>query len=262
MNEEYAPKLLGENDWPEGVKKEFVANLHSFMATITETSYNAKGKTYLYIPNEDLTDVDTAIKDKDLIQRLESIVICWTRQIKDLVQNQESQTSQDNSSPLDEIDYWKKRTSNLDVLTKRLQDPKLLKIIDVLKKNTSSYLTQFEDLKDKIQVGYDEASNTLKFLQTLEEPCRKIEKAQPKDIPKLLPDVLYNVRVIWELSKYYNTKDRMKGLLTRISNQINQRCRQKISKDEMLGDDVEKCMEDLDESIQCCQQWKAICERH
>jgi dynein heavy chain len=132
----------------------------------------------------------------------------------------------------------------------------------VLKKNTSSYLTQFEDLKDKIQVGYDEASNTLKFLQTLEEPCRKIEKAQPKDIPKLLPDVLYNVRVIWELSKYYNTKDRMKGLLTRISNQINQRCRQKISKDEMLGDDVEKCMEDLDESIQCCQQWKEICTRH
>ena len=65
--------------------------------------------------------------------------------------------------------------------------------------------------------------------------------------------MLYNVRVIWELSKYYNTKDRMKGLLTRISNQINSRCRQKISKDEMLGDDVEKCMEDLDESIQCCQ---------
>ena len=85
MNEEYAPKLLGENDWPEGVKKEFVANLHTFMANITETSYNAKGKTYLYIPNEDLTDVDTAIKDKDLIQRLESIVICWPRQIKDLV---------------------------------------------------------------------------------------------------------------------------------------------------------------------------------
>lgn len=30
------PKLLGENDWPDGVKKEFVANLHKFMATITE----------------------------------------------------------------------------------------------------------------------------------------------------------------------------------------------------------------------------------
>jgi len=44
----------------------------------------------LYIPNEDLSDIDTAIKDKDLLQRLESIVIFWTRQIKELVQNQDS----------------------------------------------------------------------------------------------------------------------------------------------------------------------------
>ena len=50
-------------------------------------------------------------------------------------------------------------------------------------------------------------------------------------------------------------------VLTKISNQINQRCRQKINKDEMLGDDVEKCMMDLDESIACCQQWKEICTR-
>ena len=98
-------------------------------------------------------------------------------------------------------------------------------------------------------------------MNTLEEPCKKIDKAQPKDIPKLLPEVLNNVRVIWELSKFYNTDDRMKGLLTKISNQINQRCRQKINKEEMLGDDVEKCMDDLDESIACCQQWKEICTR-
>ena len=44
----------------------------------------------MYIPNEDLSDIDTAIKDKDLLQRLESIVIFWTRQIKELVQNQDS----------------------------------------------------------------------------------------------------------------------------------------------------------------------------
>ena len=49
------------------------------MAVITEACYSAKGMTNLYIPNEDLNDIDTAVKDKDLIQRLESIVIYWTR---------------------------------------------------------------------------------------------------------------------------------------------------------------------------------------
>ena len=43
MMSDACPKLLGENDWPENVKKEFVSNLHNFMAVITEASYVAKG---------------------------------------------------------------------------------------------------------------------------------------------------------------------------------------------------------------------------
>ena len=149
MMNEACPKLLGENEWPENVKKEFVSNLHNFMAVITEASYTAKGMTNLYIPNEDLNDIDTAIKDKDLLQRLESIVIYWTRQIKELVSNQDSsQTSHDNSSPLDEIKHWTDRTANLKVLTTRLTDPKLNRIVMVLTKVGSSYLPGFLSLKD------------------------------------------------------------------------------------------------------------------
>ena len=43
MMNEACPKLLGENEWPDNVKKEFVSNLHNFMAIITEASYVAKG---------------------------------------------------------------------------------------------------------------------------------------------------------------------------------------------------------------------------
>ena len=120
MNQEYVKKLLGENDWPDGVKKEFVANLHRFMAFLNEQTHSARGQTYLYIPDEDLTDIEASAKDKDLLQRLESTVIYWTRQIKELVSNQDSPTSHSVESPLDEISYWNKRTSNLNVLTRRL----------------------------------------------------------------------------------------------------------------------------------------------
>ena len=122
MMNDTTPKLLGENEWPDNVKKEFVSNLHNFMAVITEASFAAKGMTNLYIPNEDLSDLDTATKDKDLMQRLESIVICWTRQIKELVTNQDSMNSHDNTRPLDEIKHWTDRTANLKVLTTRLKE--------------------------------------------------------------------------------------------------------------------------------------------
>ena len=93
MEGEHVKKLLQENEWPDGVKKEFIANLHRFMAFLHETTHAARGQTWLYIPDEDLTDIEAAAKDKDLLQRLESTVIYWTRQIKELVSNQDSPTS-------------------------------------------------------------------------------------------------------------------------------------------------------------------------
>ena len=61
MTSEYVPKLHGEQSWHDGVKKEFQANLNRFMATLTEESAQMKGKTQLYIPEEHITDVETAI---------------------------------------------------------------------------------------------------------------------------------------------------------------------------------------------------------
>lgn len=74
----------------------------------------------------------------------------------------------------------------------------------------SSYLEQFKRESQKISQGYEEAKDNLRFLGTLSEPCRKIATASPTNIPKLLPEVLNNVRVIWELSRFYNNEERMK----------------------------------------------------
>jgi dynein heavy chain len=52
----------------------------------------------------------------------------------------------------------------------------------------------------------------------------------------------------------------MKNLLTKISNQIIKRCRAKINKDDMLDGDVDKCINDLNESIECCNKWQEICQ--
>jgi hypothetical protein len=62
---------------------------------LTHASHNflcvqAKGKTVLYIPSrgklpgagQEYTDADA--KDKDLVQQLESTLIHWTRQIKEV----------------------------------------------------------------------------------------------------------------------------------------------------------------------------------
>lgn len=140
MNQDYVKVLLADNDWPDGVKKDFVANVHKFMAFLNEQTHMARGQTYLYIPQEDLNDPEANARDRDLLQRLESIVIGWTRQIKELVSSQDSPNAKTIETPLDEINYWSRRTNNLKILTERLDHPDLQKITQVLKIHKSSYL--------------------------------------------------------------------------------------------------------------------------
>ena len=67
--------------------------------------------------------------------------------------------------------------------------------------------------------------------------------------------------MIWSLSKFYNTEERLTGLLRKISNEIIHRCRAKISLDDIFDGDVEVSMVSLEESIACGVAWKRIYKR-
>jgi dynein heavy chain len=50
----YVPAVVGNTSWPEAVKADFTAQLHKFMANLTETVFEVKNKTILYIPAEQI----------------------------------------------------------------------------------------------------------------------------------------------------------------------------------------------------------------
>jgi dynein heavy chain len=79
------------------------------MATLTDSVHSVGGRTVLYCPNFEFASVTEAAQDKERLQIMESIVIHWTRQIKDVVNNHDSSASSESSGPLDEIDFWKGR---------------------------------------------------------------------------------------------------------------------------------------------------------
>jgi len=55
-----------------------------------------------------------------LIQRLDSTIIQWKRQIKEIVSNTDSQQEDESCGPLDEIKYWRKRRENLKHIDEQL----------------------------------------------------------------------------------------------------------------------------------------------
>jgi len=263
MNGVFLPTFLHNATWPESIRKEFAGQLHKFMASLTEIANQVKGHTVLYLPTEniDINNIQEAAQDKDLIQRLETLVIHWTRQIKEVVNNQETSAHVDNSGPLEEIEFWRSRTLDLSGIRQQLDRPGVQSIVSVLATVHSSYLKPFLDLSDKIQKGSIEANNNLKFLSTLQPSCEALSKAEPAAIPALLPEVLNLIRMIWTISKFYNTHERLTGLLRKVSTQIIVQCSKKISLSEIFDGDVEQSMVLLNQSIACGEAWHRIYDR-
>jgi dynein heavy chain len=254
----YLPLFLTNKHWPESIRKEFNSQLHRFMALLTDTTSQLKRRTVLYVPDEDLSNLEKAAKTKDLVQRLESLLVHWTRQIKEVINSQHTSESTENSGPLDEIEFWRSRCDDLSGLSEQLNRDEVKKITKVLELAKSSYLDQFQRLSNLIQEGTMQAQDNLRFLSSLTESCQALAEAEPQQIPGILPKLLMYVRLIWANSKYYNTKERMTSLLRKISNEIIRRCCAKISLEDIFHKDVQASMVVLQESIQCGEAWKAI----
>jgi dynein heavy chain len=259
MNHVYVPVSLSHQGWPDNVKKDFTAQVQKFMSTVTEMTAQGKGQTVLYIPQDNFTNLEAAAKDKDIVQRLEMALIYWTRQIKEVTTQQDSATEGEHSGPLDEIEFWHKRDNNLSRLHDQLQSANLQRLLSILELSKSAYLKEFRSLEERIRNGSIESKENLKFLSFLKEPCMKLSEATPPDIPKILPNLLNYVRMIWSVSSYYKKEDRISGLLRKMSNEIIKRCQSTIQLDDIFknkGVNVESSMEQLQQCIDCGREWK------
>jgi dynein heavy chain len=78
-----------------------------FLSKFTDVHSKLFGLTILYIPREALEiPVDVASLDKELVKRLEAIVVYWTKQIRVGLQDQDQNTPDDLLCPIDEYDFW------------------------------------------------------------------------------------------------------------------------------------------------------------
>lgn len=255
----YAPAFFGNTIWPDSLRNDFSSQLHRVMAHLTDAQHKTVGHTVLYIPDEGpCMDSPDAFKDKELVLRLEVVVIHWTRQIKEVLNGQESLEMTEGAGPLEEIQFWKARCDDLSGLTRQLGQAGVGRVVSIVEKAKSSYLPPFTKLSKQIQDSLAKAENCLRFISTLSGPCTELAAAEPKAIPPLLPKLLNTVRVIWMNSEHYKSKDRLNGLLRKISSEIIKRCCQKVSLDDLFDGYVERSKLVLQESIDCCHAWKGI----
>ena len=150
MKENLSDRIFSLN-WPEGIKNDLISNMHKFLIILNQSYFQELNKVVLYIPRENVSGSE-ASKDKELVARLESIMIEWTNQIRDFLSNQDNASNREDFDINEEIAYLESRNSNLAAISDQLENKELTDIVNTLSKTraSSENLKGFKDLKDKI----------------------------------------------------------------------------------------------------------------
>uniref|UniRef100_A0A2K5QED9 Dynein axonemal heavy chain 2 n=1 Tax=Cebus imitator TaxID=2715852 RepID=A0A2K5QED9_CEBIM len=213
----FAPQIFANTAWPESIRNHFASHLHRFLACLTDTRYKLEGHTVLYIPAEAMNmKPEVVVKDKELVQRLETSMIHWTRQIKEVLSAQETVETGENLGPLEEIEFWRNRCMDLSGISKQLVKKGVKHIQSILHLAKSSYLAPFVKLAQQIQDGSRQAQSNLTFLSILKEPYQELAFMKPKDISSKLPKLISLIRIIWVNSPHYNTRERLTSLFRKV----------------------------------------------
>uniref|UniRef100_A0A8P0SL08 Dynein axonemal heavy chain 2 n=1 Tax=Canis lupus familiaris TaxID=9615 RepID=A0A8P0SL08_CANLF len=213
----FAPQIFTNTTWPESIRNHFASHLHRFLACLTDTRYKLEGHTVLYIPAEAMNMApEVVVRDKELVQRLETSMIHWTRQIKEVLSAQESVETGENLGPLEEIEFWHNRCMDLSGISKQLVKQGVKHIESILRLAKSSYLAPFMKLAQQIQDGSRQAQSNLTFLSILKEPYQELAYMRPKDISSKLPKLISLIRIIWVNSPHYNTRERLTSLFRKV----------------------------------------------
>ncbi|XP_072006034.1 dynein axonemal heavy chain 2 [Engystomops pustulosus] len=257
MNGVYSPYIFSDSSWPDSIRNDFLAHVHRFLATLTDTRYKLQGHTVLYIPIEAMNlPPQEAVTDKELVQRLETAMVHWTRQIKEVLSAQEAVEMRESSGPLEEIEFWRDRCADLSGISSQLDQPGVRHIELILALAKSSYIGPFQKLSKQIQDGSVQAQSNLSFLTLLKQPFEEMMSLKIKQIPDKLPRLLSLVRIIWVNSPYYNTRERLTSLFRKISNELIRLCSREIHLDRIFDGYITSSRQVLQDCIETCGAWK------
>ena len=86
--------------------------------------------------------------DKGVVHAIESVIIEWAHQIRDVLRRDSAQPllEGENPGPLTEIQFWKARMFDLESVVEQLQAEKARKMVALLEKTQSSYYTAFKSM--------------------------------------------------------------------------------------------------------------------
>ena len=241
----YLPLLVSENvtltDSNQAASEDFLVNLRKFASHMRRTIQQVEGDVKLKLTDinaDKLQDVKACASDPELLAHLDKTMEGWIHTIKTVTEDQLKKTPAGNG-PLAEIDYWIERSSTFTALYEQLEIPAVVAVISVQSQVNSMAMAAFDNHKRELTRYYIEAKDNVKFLSTLERHFKNLSACSDLNVAaEIVPSILGALRMVWIISRHYNTDQRMVPLMERIAWLIADKVTRRIDVKKLLRLDM------------------------
>jgi dynein heavy chain len=182
--------------------------------------------------------------EEQRVKHYREVLEDWCAVIESHIVEGRDDTTEKESRRLDgpwqELEFWRRRTQKLTNLTSQLKTDECNNLVSVLtqyakgtgdnQRSGAAQSAVYESLSHwkavdiKITEKLNESRDNEKYLRTLEKFFTPIYEGTPEDITETLPAMMNSLKMIYTIARYYNTTERMTGLMCRISNQLIHAC--------------------------------------
>ncbi|KAJ3396765.1 Dynein heavy chain 5, axonemal [Lobulomyces angularis] len=219
--------------------KAFVKVLEGFVTDLDVAMVNLKDSVQLHPCNLDLTaykkpvDYANAAHNPDVINGLETLVNEWCKQIEQvLAESEQMRKEADDIGPNAELAHWKARMVKFNSITDQLKSACCKQVIGILNACKSrQLLSVWKDLDNRVTDAANESKDNVKYLYTLERFCDPLYRSDPVGMIPAIPGLINAIKMIYSISRYYNTSERMTSLFVKITNQMITSCKEYIYRD-------------------------------
>ncbi|KAG2458607.1 DYH5 protein, partial [Polypterus senegalus] len=164
--------------------------------------------------------------NSEMVDKLEGLLLQWAKQIEQvLTESEQMRKEADDIGPSAELEHWKKRMATFNSLLDEIKSPHVKKVVGVLQVAKSRTLKHWKQLDISITSAANEAKDNVKYLYTLDRFFGPLGKCTPTSMLEHIPSLINSIRMIYSISQYYNTSERMTSLFVKITNQMISTCK-------------------------------------
>ncbi|XP_014680671.1 PREDICTED: dynein heavy chain 5, axonemal-like [Priapulus caudatus] len=180
-----------------------------------------------------LTTKEEIVLTSSNMEAMEAVDMCvrmWMQQIaKVLTESEQIHRESDNVGPRAELEFWKRRMAKFNALEEELRSGKVKAALKCQQVAQSKLLKDWARIEQAIIDSALEAKDNVRFLYTIDDCCEPLYSNNPLQIVASLPGLMNAVRMVFTISRYYNTSERMTSLLVKVTNQMITSCRNYVT---------------------------------